>query len=306
VNKQDKALQISFNKCKETTRFYAKSFYFSSFLLPKNKRYAAYSVYDFCRYSDNIMDSTNLSTTEKMKMIQELKEIINKIYSGDINKDDRFYSLSYVVNYYHIPKQYFYDLLVGLEYDKSSVSFETFIELRNYCYHVASVVGLMMTHIFGITSSVALKYAESLGIAMQLTNILRDIKEDAEMERYYLPAEDFKRFNYSKEELKNNIINNNFKNLMKFQIERARSFYQDSLNGLLYLTNDGSRSTVIIMAKTYSSILNKIEKANYDIFSKRIYLTTLEKIFYSMSYFIKSAFKKNNNFITQKRILKEI
>jgi phytoene synthase len=305
LNTKDKALQLSFNKSKETTRYYAKSFYFSSFFLPKDKRYAAYSVYDFCRYSDNIIDSSNLSTTEKSKKILELRQIIDKIYTGELEKDDRFYSLSYVVNYYNIPNKYFYDLLIGLEFDNTKVSFETFSELRKYCYHVASIVGLIMTHIFGITSIEALKYAESLGIAMQLTNILRDIKEDTEMDRYYLPAEDLKRFNYSKEELKNKIINNNFINLMKFQIERARSFYQDGLNGFPYLTNDGSRSTVIIMAKTYSSILNKIEKANYNVFSKRIYLSTFEKIFYSMNYFIRAAFSKNNNIISNNKILEE-
>jgi len=163
--RQDTFLMKSFIQCKRETKHYARSFYFSSFLLPLHKRFAAYSIYDFCRYADNLMDNSNSDSFRKLEHIKRLHEKIGEIYDNKIDCHDRFYALSYTVNRYEIPEKYFHDLLHGLEMDSGNVAFQNFSELRNYCYHVASVVGLMLTHVFGVTEKNALRYAESLGIA---------------------------------------------------------------------------------------------------------------------------------------------
>jgi len=162
--------------------------------------------------------------------------------------------------------------------DTEHKRYNTFAELENYCYKVASVVGLIMTEIFWYTHKAALPYAVYLGKAMQLTNILRDIKEDYRMGRIYLPAEELKCFEYSEDDIARGNMNESFAMMMRFNIDRARAYYELSTHGFPYLTNDGSRTTVVLMYKIYSRILNEIEAYGYDVYSDRRFVSTAEKL----------------------------
>jgi 15-cis-phytoene synthase len=162
--------------------------------------------------------------------------------------------------------------------DTHTKRYETFDELYVYCYRVASTVGLMSSEILGYSNKKALEYAEAMGVGMQLTNILRDIKEDAAMGRIYLPQEDLRAFNISEEQIFANQTDENFVEMMRFQIERARNFYRNGEKGIALLEKD-SRFTVLLASRVYSRILDQIEKQNYNIFIKRAHTSKSQKIF---------------------------
>ena len=284
-------MRCTFDECRDYTRNFAKSFYFSSFLLPKEKRAAAYAVYTFCRYADNIVDGSVMTSAENIReKFNELNSFLDEVYytmEGERDPDDIRTALPNQLNRsafaqtvikYKIPRKYFHDLIEGVCMDTEHKRYNTFAELENYCYKVASVVGLIMTEIFGYTHKAALPYAVYLGKAMQLTNILRDIKEDYRMGRIYLPAEELKWFEYTEGDIAGLNMNENFAMMMRFNIDRARAYYELSTHGFPYLTNDGSRTTVVLMYKIYSRILNEIEAYGYDVYSDRRFVSTAEKL----------------------------
>ncbi len=286
-------LICSYEQCKNYTRNYAKSFYFSSFLLPKEKRNAAYAVYTFCRYADNIVDSSSLvNSTNIEEHFSELKNFLEEVYSDKVFAGENFSAFADTVRKYKIPKHYFFELIEGVCMDTMHKRYTTFPELENYCYKVASVVGLIMTEIFGYSHKTALAYAVYLGKAMQLTNILRDINEDYSMNRIYLPQHELATFEYSDDDIKNKVINENFEMMMKFNIDRARAYYELASHGIPYLTNDGSRTTVVLMYKIYSGILDEIEHHNYDVYSSRRYVSTAEKLRMTGMYLINRSERK--------------
>lgn len=279
VNTESNPLICTYEQCKVYTRNYAKSFYFSSFLLPKEKRNAAYAVYTFCRYTDNIVDSSaGLKNGDIEYAFTNLKSFLNEIYSGTEFKGDNFSAFADTIRKYNIPKKYFEELIEGVCMDTRKLRYETFAELENYCYKVASVVGLIMTEIFGYSHKAALPYAIYLGKAMQLTNILRDIAEDYSMNRVYVPQDELKCFEYTENDIKNKAVNDNFVMMMRFNIDRARAYYELASHGFPYLTDDGSRTTVVLMYKIYSGILKEIENYNYDVYSGRRYVSTANKL----------------------------
>ena len=284
-------MHCTFDECRDYTRNFAKSFYFSSFLLPKEKRAAAYAVYTFCRYADNIVDGSVMTSAENIReKFNELNSFLDEVYhvlDENINSPDikqvipshiNRSAFAQTVIKYKIPRKYFHDLIEGVCMDTEHKRYNTFAELENYCYKVASVVGLIMTEIFGYTHKAALPYAVYLGKAMQLTNILRDIKEDYRMGRIYLPAEELKCFEYSEDDIARGNMNESFAMMMRFNIDRARAYYELSTHGFPYLTNDGSRTTVVLMYKIYSRILNEIEAYGYDVYSDRRFVSTAEKL----------------------------
>jgi phytoene synthase len=269
----------TYEQCKSYTRNYAKSFYFSSFLLPKEKRNAAYAVYTFCRYADNIVDSAKHPDETKIEgALSRLREFLDVVYSGGEFTGENFSAFADTIRKYNIPKHYFEELIDGVCMDTSKQRYNTFAELENYCYKVASVVGLIMTQIFGYSHKAALPYAIYLGKAMQLTNILRDVQEDYTMNRVYIPQEELANFEYTEDDIKAGAVNENFIMMMRFNIERARAYYELASHGFPYLTNDGSRTTVVLMYKIYSGILAEIEKSNYDIYSGRRFVSTSNKL----------------------------
>lgn len=293
VNSEISPMNCTFNECKEYTMNYAKSFYFSSFLLPKEKRYAAYAVYTFCRFADNIVDKTIIDSTENINSeFSTLHNFLDDVYSANNLSVLNNSAFARTVVKYNIPKKYFTDLIEGVCMDIKHKRYSTFAELENYCYKVASVVGLIMTEIFGYSHRAALPYAVYLGKAMQLTNILRDIREDYLLGRIYLPQDELKCFEYSEEDIKNCVINDNFEMMMRFNINRARAYYELSTNGFPYLTNDGSRTTAVMMYKIYSQILNEIEAYGYDVYSARRFVSASKKLQLTGRYLINFAERK--------------
>jgi len=187
------------------------------------------------------------------------------------------HAFALTVRRYEIPRQYFLDLAEGCRMDLTVKRYATWKSLEKYCYHVAGVVGLVMSCVFGLTHSDAGRQAVTMGNAMQLTNILRDVKEDWDRGRVYLPLEDMAAFRYGERDLASGTVNDNFRALMRFEIDRARRMYREAADGLCWLAGDGSRLTAASMAVIYAGILNAIERQGYDVFRQRARLTTPQK-----------------------------
>ncbi|MCX7878669.1 MAG: phytoene/squalene synthase family protein [Ignavibacteria bacterium] len=286
-------LICSYEECRAYTKRFAKSFYFASFLLPKEKRNAAYSVYSFCRLVDNIADSYCSESPPALEnKFSIVHRFLDDVYSGKAFEGKNFSAFAETVRRYGISRSLFDELIEGVKTDLRKNRYETFAELENYCYKVASVVGLIMTEIFGYSDKIALQYAMYLGKAMQLTNILRDIGEDYRLGRIYIPSEELQCFGYSEKDIADGVINQNFKMLMKFNIDRARMYYELASHGIPYLTDDGSRTTVVLMLKIYSAILDEIENHGYDVYSSRRYVKTIEKFKMAGYYFINKEERK--------------
>ena len=269
-------IESGFKEAEKITRNFAKTFYFASLFLPKDKRIASYAVYAICRLSDEAADNNGLN--QKEKKIEEIKDKIDLSYSALPIEDSLLMAFRATVNKYNIPKDYFYELLEGMRMDLTKKCYADIDELKLYAYRVAGVVGLIMLRIFGSQEKNAETYALKLGEAMQLTNILRDIKEDLQKGRLYLPLDELKNFNLSEKEIEEMRVNENFKSLMKFQIERARESYKESRKGVSFIKCPRSRLAIRLMQEIYSGILKEIEHNNYDVFSKRAAVKTPKKI----------------------------
>lgn len=259
--------EASRNWCRRSTREHAKSFYFASFALPREKRDAAYAVYAFCRYADDVMDEAGEGGVDA---IGRLGETFDAIVAGQEAGLPFAEAFSWAVRRFGIPKDPFMELLEGVARDRGRVRVETWPELRDYCWHVASTVGLIMARIFEVRDEGALERAADLGIAMQLTNILRDIREDLDRDRVYLPAEELDRFGVGWGSLEGREVTPAFKALMRFQIGRAREYYAGAEPGIAALADDGSQFTVWVMRHVYAGILDEIERAGHDVFSRRV------------------------------------
>lgn len=280
-------LEFDFEQCRSYTRHHAKSFYFSSFLLPPEKRAAAFAVYAFCRCADDLVDASDGLGLERLQEnVRSMHAALDAAYEPSFLQEHPSSAFGQTVKRFAIPKRYFEELISGVSADMTTFRYETFEQLSGYCYGVASVVGLMMTEIFGYSDPAALPYAADLGTAMQLTNILRDIRTDLDLSRIYIPQEDLRTFDYSEEELQAHIINDNFVRLMRFEIDRARAYYARAERGIPYLTDDGSKTTVVAMSKIYSSILGQIERHHYDVFSERRFVSTARKLTLTASYLL--------------------
>jgi len=277
-------IENAYSYCRQISRHHAKTFYLASMFLPARQQNPIFAIYALLRTVDDLVDTAEsklangLITGEDIqRMLDEWKSRLKACYAGNVENDPIMTAWHDTLKSYTIPIELPLDLMDGVAMDIEFKPFETFDELYVYCYKVAAVVGLMTSEIFGYSDKQALQYAIDLGIAMQLTNILRDIGEDVDRGRIYLPLEDLRRFNYSHEELMKKTINSNFLSLMKFQIERARSYYRSSEKGIPMLEKQ-SRFAVCISSTNYGNILRAIEKNNYDVFSKRAYRSFYQKI----------------------------
>jgi phytoene synthase len=289
-NERSSLLLSGYETCRAYTRHHAKSFYFSSFLLPKEKRFAAYAVYTFCRYADNLIDHSTVIEESKIKeKFADLLNFLDDVYCGNLFAGSAFAD---TVRKFNIPKHYFTDLIDGVMMDMSKKRYATFMELDTYCYKVASVVGLMMSEIFGYSNKAALPYAIYLGKAMQLTNILRDVAEDYSIGRIYLPKDETDSFEYFEQDIGNKVIDDRFAAMMRFNVDRNKAFYELASHGLPYLTNDGSRTTAVLMYKIYSGILTEIENHGYDIYGERRYVSTASKLRMTGAYLLNPRERK--------------
>ncbi len=264
------------------------NFAFSFALMPKEEKNAINSVYAFCSYIDNIVDSDSSddekSIETKKKRLELWERTIIDIYEGK-NSPPSLTPLAFAIKRFDIPRQYFLDLIDGVRRDLLQKRYKTFEELKEYCYGVASVVGLISVEIFGYKYEETRQYAINLGYALQLTNILRDVKADKDRGYIYLPQEDLDRFNYSAEELRAEIYNDNFVELMRFQVDRARDYYYKARS---FLRSD-ERPYVLpaeIMDDIYFRILEKIELYNYDVFSKNVKVSNVHKFMLALKHWL--------------------
>ena len=271
----DSKLQMAYKECGRITKKEAANFYYAFLTLPKHRRRAIYAVYAFCRYCDDAVDDQS-SIDSKLESLNLLREKLGLSYAG-LAVDPIFLCLGDVVKQFEIPQEYFEDVLLGVESDLVKNRYQNFEELKQYCYKVASVVGLICIQIFGYRDNIAKTYAIDLGLAMQLTNILRDIQEDLLMDRIYLPQEETDLFNYSEEDLRSGLVNKQFKELMLFQTDRARKYFERGFLLPSYLSIR-SRACPIALGGMYTTILERIEKSDFEIFHNRITLTKVEKI----------------------------
>jgi 15-cis-phytoene synthase len=277
----DQELSESFAVCRELTRRHARSFYFASHALPSSKRKAAYAIYAFCRHMDDTIDLAP-DAAAKMKGLAELRELVDEAFSGELS--DAQARLKWLPAFmqtaanYQVPKSLFLDLLAGVEMDLGPVRMQNWQELRQYCYHVAGVVGLMMAPVLSDTSEKLQTAALDLGIAMQLTNILRDIGEDWKQNRVYLPEQEMTAYGVSTEDIAADRTSESFRGLMRFQIGRAREYYQRSEAGIRALPRDGSQMTVWQMRTIYAGILDEIERADCQVFRGRHFVSTPRKL----------------------------
>jgi len=272
---EKKLIKIGFKNSKRITKYYAKTFYFASRLLSREKRQAAYSIYAICRISDESVD--NLSLEPKINNLERIQKNISLAYTNETLKDPILLAFRKTINKYSIPKEYFDELIQGMYMDLNKTRYNNFEELYLYCYRVAAVVGLIMLEIFGYNDEKAKIYAVNLGIAMQLTNILRDIREDLKRNRIYLPQDELRKYSVTEKSLKDKELNDNFKSLMQFQIKRATDYYLDAQPGIKLIKNKNSRLVIVCMKEMYKAILDDIKDSGYDIFSRRAHLSTWGK-----------------------------
>lgn len=273
-------IQSSHAACRRITRHHARSFFFASHTLPPQKRQAAYAVYAFCRYVDDLLDETDPQTVPlpESGWHDTLNDLLDRLYSGQETSLEFAPAFRETVLRYQIPRQPFSDLIRGVCLDHQPLRLQTWPELKHYCYHVASVVGLILCPIFGLKRKESQAHAIDLGIAMQLTNILRDIQEDGARGRLYLPAEELRRFGVHESDLVLGRTTPEFVDLMQFQIQRARGFFSNSEQGIPDLENDGSQLTVWLMRYVYAGILDEIERMQYDVFSRRATVGPFRKL----------------------------
>ena len=269
-------LDAAYDYCQALTKREARNFYYGFMLLPREQRRAIYAAYAFARQCDDIVDE-GLPMEEAALRLAAHRESLDRCLAGQ-PQGPMFTALKDAVDTFGIPYEHLYGLIEGVEVDLTVRRFQTFDELQRYCRLVASTVGLISAEIFGYSDGeVARGHAADLGIALQLTNILRDIQEDAARDRVYLPQDELAAFGYTEEELFAGGVTSGFRRLLAFQIERARSYYERGRRLLPYLPRR-ARACVGVMAAIYSSILEDIERQPEAVFQRRVSLSTGQKL----------------------------
>jgi phytoene synthase len=273
-------LDECYRHCRDIARTNSKTFYLSSLFLAPEKRRAVWAVYAFCRTADDIVDGLT-PAAERLAAIDYWERALLAAYSG--NADDRIMvALHDAIGRFDIPLQPALDLLRGARLDITVRRYSTYDDLREYCYLVASTVGLLTAPILGYSTAAALDYGVALGRAMQMTNILRDVGEDARMGRIYLPLDEMARFGYTESSLFEEVVDDAFVALMKFQIERVRRLYAEAEPGIALLSPE-SRYTVRLALTLYRQILGSIEANRFDVYSKRAYVPFRSKMLVALT-----------------------
>ncbi len=263
----DSELTIEYRRqAARATRQGSKSFYFATRFFPRPLAESAHAVYWFCRTTDDIVDE-NPDLAAARSHLEQWRLALQAVLAEKPVESPVLRHFAAACRRHAIPPEYAFELIEGMRMDLEKTRYRNFAELRVFCYRVASTVGLIMSHVIGFRDG-ALQYAEDLGIAMQLTNILRDVAEDRERGRIYLPSEEMETFGYSEADLRASRCNQAFRAMMRYQVERARQYYRQSLPGIPLLHTDG-RFAVEISAAVYSGILHRIEAMDYDIFAQR-------------------------------------
>lgn len=260
------------------TAYYSKSFYLSASMLPPAKRWATFAVYGFCRYADNLIDKQrNRAHEEVLHEVEFLRRELHIGYRTGESEHPVLRPYLVVALRYGIPLEYALDLLKGVEMDVENTRYQNFDALYVFCYRVAGVVGLMMTHILGYKDESVFAYAEKLGVAMQLTNILRDVQEDCGMGRIYLPREELQAFGCCESHICEARMTSSFRELMKFQLERAQSYYEAAQPGIRLLKPD-AQYAIYSASRIYRGILKRIRARDYNPFLGRVFVPQHRKM----------------------------
>ncbi len=281
------SLEESYERCRQITADYAKTFYLGTLLMPEAKRRAIWAIYVWCRRTDELVDGPQAATTTN-ETLDHWEAILEAVFSGH-PVDDTDVALVDTLQQFPLDLQPFRDMIAGQRMDLRRNRYQTFDDLYLYCYRVAGTVGLMSAAVMGVDDSINTapwhgwqesnpqQEAIALGIANQLTNILRDVGEDARRGRIYLPLDDLALFDYTEQDLLNGVVDDRWRELMKFQIQRARKFFAEAERGVSALSPD-ARWPVWTALMLYRQILDVIERNQYDVFSRRAYVSTPRKL----------------------------
>jgi len=285
VSEHPLQLRAAYSVCRHIARSAAKNFYYGFLVLPSRKRNALSAVYAFMRHADDISDDPSTSPEQRREKLDEWMNALRRVVAGERTDDPVLFALADSQKRYNIPLELLEKLVHGTEMDvpaappgqSPQLQYETFDQLYDYCYHVASVVGLVCIRIFGYRDPRAEKLAEETGVAFQLTNILRDVKEDAALGRVYLPREDFARFGLDVGVMTNGSPRETLRPVLEYEALRARAYYS-AADELLPLIDEDSKAALWTLVEIYRRLLERIIAGNYDVFGERVRLGTAEKL----------------------------
>ena len=284
-------LRAAYGVCRHIARSAAKNFYYGFLVLPARKRNALSAVYAFMRHADDISDDPSIPCDLRRERLAEWMNALRRVVDGKRTDDPVLMALADTQKTFNVPLDLLEKLVQGTAMDLPAraagqpsdpgagarLQYESFDQLYDYCYHVASVVGLVCIRIFGYRDPRAEKLAEQTGVAFQLTNIIRDVREDSRLGRVYLPSEDLRRFGVGASALSNGNAAAVFQPVLQFEAQRAREFYR-SADELLPLIDDDSQPALWTLVEIYRRLLERIAARNYDVFSERVTLSSAEKV----------------------------
>jgi 15-cis-phytoene synthase len=291
----------SYELCRQITAEYGKTFYLATLLMSVPKRRAIWAIYAWCRNIDELVDGAEAVGTTP-ETLDRWERQLEEMFRGNPTDNYDVALVDTIAKFPDLQIQPFRDMVAGQRMDLYKNRYESFEELSLYCYRVAGTVGLMSNAIVGVDRSqfsapwnqanvnIPTDEAVALGIAKQLTNILRDVGEDAERGRIYLPLDELALFNYSERDLFNKVVNDNWRALMRFQIQRARKYYQQAESGIGRLSPD-VRWPVWAALLLYQQILDSIERNDYDVFNRRAYVSNPKKIWCLPGSFLRAQVK---------------
>jgi phytoene synthase len=274
------AISDSYAECNQIARGAHSSFYLAFFGLPRDKRNALFALYAFMRLIDNVSDEPG-DLEAKRRGLARWRAMLDEAIAGETSGHAILPALADSIARFNIPTRYFHDLILGAEMDLTVATYATFDQLSEYCYRVAGTVGLTCLHVFGFRDPRDPDLAERLGLAFQLTNIIRDVKADLEMGRVYLPQQDLARFGCSKSNLQGPPTER-LQALLEFEAERAWRFYEEGV-ALIGQIDPDSRATLWALVRTYSTLLARMEERKFDVFTSRVSLSSAEKVQYLLA-----------------------
>lgn len=274
ITGDDRALAAAYKQCERITKAHSRTFHLASGLLPRDKRRGARALYAFCRVCDDIVDVRTPDSQPIEDLCRWRDQLLDPVQAND---NPIALAWADTRTRYRIPWLYAEQLIEGVTRDLVTVRYDSFDDLADYCYGVASTVGLMAMHIVGFRDTSTIPYAVRLGVALQLTNILRDVGEDWRAGRLYLPQQELAEFGLSEADVAAGQIDDRWRSFMQFQIERTRQLYADAIPGIALLDPDG-RFAIAAAADLYRRILDDIEIHDYDVFSRRAHVSAWDKI----------------------------
>jgi 15-cis-phytoene synthase len=279
------ALDIINDSARKIVKKSKTNFMYSTIFLNNEKQEALQTIYSFCRHSDDIVDDEHSGLESRKINLENWRCELKKAFESD-SKIHLLNDLKNITDRFNINPVVFFELLKGMEIDLVKTRYRNFDELKQYCYFAASTVGLMTIEVFGYKDNAIKEYAINLGIALQLTNILRDVKKDAAKGRIYIPLDDMEKFGYSEKDILESNYNSNFINLMKYESEVAESLYKKA-DSYLCKSEKGRMLSARIMEHIYYRLLKKIEKYKFDVYNNYIRISKFKKLFLAYGIFLK-------------------